>query len=160
LAGLAEAAVTSKGQITIPAEVRKAMGLKAQDRVVFTLLHDVEDDPRQARTAARYIERRTEAGEALFLPTSVVLETEWVLRSVYKFAKDDVIAVFVGLLEAREITFQDEASLERALYRYRELNLDFADCLHLGTAQTFQQLPLATFEKKAAGMDGFEVLRG
>jgi antitoxin PrlF len=35
-----EAAVTSKGQITIPAEVRKAMGLKAQDRVMFTVLHD------------------------------------------------------------------------------------------------------------------------
>ncbi len=37
---MAEAAVTSKGQITIPADVRKAMGLKAQDRVVFTVLHD------------------------------------------------------------------------------------------------------------------------
>lgn len=37
---MAESAVTSKGQITIPAEVRKAMGLKAQDRVVFTVLHD------------------------------------------------------------------------------------------------------------------------
>jgi AbrB family looped-hinge helix DNA binding protein len=35
---MAEAAVTSKGQITIPAEVRKAMGLKARDRVVFTVL--------------------------------------------------------------------------------------------------------------------------
>jgi antitoxin PrlF len=37
---MAESAVSSKGQITIPAEVRKAMGLKAQDRVVFTVLHD------------------------------------------------------------------------------------------------------------------------
>jgi predicted nucleic-acid-binding protein len=116
----------------------------------------VEDDPGQTRTAARYIERHAEAGDALFLPTSVILETEWVLRSVYKFAKDDVIAVFVGLLEAREITFQDEGSLERALHRFRELDLDFADCLHLATAQTFDRLPLATFEKK----DGFEVLRG
>jgi AbrB family looped-hinge helix DNA binding protein len=32
--------VTSKGQITIPAVVRQAMGLKPQDRVVFTLLPD------------------------------------------------------------------------------------------------------------------------
>jgi AbrB family looped-hinge helix DNA binding protein len=37
---VAEAAVTSKGQITIPAEIRRAMGLKAQDRVVFTLMPD------------------------------------------------------------------------------------------------------------------------
>lgn len=37
---MAESTVTSKGQITIPAEVRRAMGLKPQDRVVFTLLPD------------------------------------------------------------------------------------------------------------------------
>jgi len=35
-----EATVTSKGQITIPAGVRKRLGLEAQDRVVFTALHD------------------------------------------------------------------------------------------------------------------------
>jgi AbrB family looped-hinge helix DNA binding protein len=32
--------MTSKGQITIPAEIRKSMGLKAGERVVFTRLHD------------------------------------------------------------------------------------------------------------------------
>ncbi len=35
---MAEAAVTSKGQITIPVEIRRAMGLQSQDRVVFTIL--------------------------------------------------------------------------------------------------------------------------
>ena len=37
---MAEAAVTSKGQITIPADIRKAMGLQEKDRVVFTVLPD------------------------------------------------------------------------------------------------------------------------
>ena len=37
---MAEAAVTSKGQITIPADVRRAMGLQPQDRVVFTVMPD------------------------------------------------------------------------------------------------------------------------
>lgn len=35
---MAEAAITSKGQITIPAEIRKQMNLEPQDKVVFTLL--------------------------------------------------------------------------------------------------------------------------
>lgn len=35
---MAEAAVTSKGQITIPAEIRKQMNIGPQDKVVFTLL--------------------------------------------------------------------------------------------------------------------------
>jgi antitoxin PrlF len=37
---VAESAVTSKGQITIPADVRRAMGLQTQDRVVFTVMPD------------------------------------------------------------------------------------------------------------------------
>lgn len=37
---MSEAAVTSKGQITIPAGIRKSMRLKARDRVVFTRLAD------------------------------------------------------------------------------------------------------------------------
>jgi AbrB family looped-hinge helix DNA binding protein len=37
---MAEAAVTSKGQITIPVDVRQAMGLHPQDRVVFTVMPD------------------------------------------------------------------------------------------------------------------------
>ena len=35
---MAEAAITSKGQITIPAEIRKKMNLGPHDKVVFTLL--------------------------------------------------------------------------------------------------------------------------
>jgi antitoxin PrlF len=37
---MSEATVTSKGQITIPAEIRKALGLDAGERVVFTQLSD------------------------------------------------------------------------------------------------------------------------
>lgn len=37
---MTEAAVTSKGQITIPANIRRAMGLKTKDRVVFTVMPD------------------------------------------------------------------------------------------------------------------------
>jgi AbrB family looped-hinge helix DNA binding protein len=37
---MSEATVTSKGQVTIPAEIRKALGLTAGERVVFTQLED------------------------------------------------------------------------------------------------------------------------
>ncbi|MFN0063658.1 MAG: AbrB/MazE/SpoVT family DNA-binding domain-containing protein [Myxococcaceae bacterium] len=37
---MSEAAITSKGQITIPAEVRKRMRIRAKDRVVFTVMAD------------------------------------------------------------------------------------------------------------------------
>ena len=37
---MSEATMTSKGQITIPADIRKALGLTAGERVVFTQLDD------------------------------------------------------------------------------------------------------------------------
>ena len=37
---MSEATVTSKGQITIPADIRHALGLTAGERVMFTQLHD------------------------------------------------------------------------------------------------------------------------
>jgi AbrB family looped-hinge helix DNA binding protein len=37
---MSEATVTSKGQITIPADIRRATGLAAGERVVFTQLDD------------------------------------------------------------------------------------------------------------------------
>ena len=37
---MADATVTSKGQITIPAAVREAMRLESGDRVLFTVLAD------------------------------------------------------------------------------------------------------------------------
>lgn len=37
---MSEATVTSKGQVTIPADIRKALGLTAGERVVFTQLDD------------------------------------------------------------------------------------------------------------------------
>lgn len=37
---MSEATITSKGQVTIPSDIRKALGLTAGERVVFTQLDD------------------------------------------------------------------------------------------------------------------------
>lgn len=37
---MSDAAVTSKGQITIPVEIRRSLRLRERDRVVFTSLPD------------------------------------------------------------------------------------------------------------------------
>lgn len=57
------------------------------------------------------------------------METEWVLRSRYGLVKPRIIEVLTGLLESREIIFEDEPSLEEALFTWRESSADFADCL-------------------------------
>jgi predicted nucleic-acid-binding protein len=76
----------------------------------------VGDDLRQAGQAEALARESAEAGESLFVPLTVTLELEWVLRSRYRFPKDAVLATLVNMLETREIEFQDEGSVERALF--------------------------------------------
>ena len=119
----------------------------------------VGDDLRQTQQAEALARRSAETEEALFIPLTVALELEWVLRSRYRFPKDTVLAAFVNLLETREIEFQDEGSVERALFFYRSKNADFAECLHLGCAVTHGRLPLVTFDAQAARLDGAQLLK-
>jgi len=120
----------------------------------------VGDDLRQAARVEALARDCTQTGESLFVPLSVVLELEWVLRSRYRFPKEAVLAALVSLLETREIAFQEEATVERALFFYRSRTADFAECLHLGCALTHDQLPLLTFDQQAARLEGAELLGG
>ena len=120
----------------------------------------VGDDLRKAARVQALARKSAEAEEALFVPLTVTLELEWVLRSRYRFSKDAVLATLVNLLETREIEFQDEGSVERALFFYRSKNADFAECLHLGCAVTHERLPLVTFDAHAARLDGAQLLGG
>ena len=118
----------------------------------------VSDDTRQASQAKALLERATRNGESLFIPLTVVLELEWVLRSTYQYAKQQVLATLAAMLESREFEFQDEAALEQALHYYRRERVDFAECLHLGCAAAAGQLPLMTFDRRAGKVDGITVL--
>ena len=59
---------------------------------------------------------------------------EWVLRSQYNQGKVKILDLFNKLLESRELEFQEDASIEIALSLYADNNVDFVDCLHIGTA--------------------------
>ena len=118
----------------------------------------VQDDARQMRVTHKFISEYVGQEQSLLVSNSVILETEWVLRSSYGFSKQSYVDVLVQLLETRELAFSDERSLELALFFYRENNVDFADCLHAATAHVNQMLPLVTFDRQATKIDGVELL--
>ena len=44
-------------------------------------------------------------GLALYVPVTVMLELEWVLRASFGFAKDEVLQTLSSLLSAAELSF-------------------------------------------------------
>src|SRR6516225_12019410 len=88
----------------------------------------VPDDAAQFAAAKRLVSRCLAEGQSIFVPVTVVLEFEWVLRANFGYVKDDVLQVLSALFSAAELTFESEHALEVALQLYREGSADFADC--------------------------------
>ncbi len=66
----------------------------------------------------------------LFVPLTVVLELEWVLRAFYEFSAADFVAVVRHLLGLPNVTVEEWPRVVDALAWYTE-GIDFADALHL-----------------------------
>ena len=118
----------------------------------------VQDDPSQLAAAKRLISRCVAEGSTLFVPVTVVLELEWVLRSSFEFVKDDVLTTLSALLSAAELTFESERALEVALHLFRKGSADFADCLHVALATQAGEQPLWTFDKAASKVSGAQLV--
>ena len=90
----------------------------------------VNDDPAQAEQAAALID----ASSACFVPITVALELEWVLRGAYKLPRESVISAFKVLLAIRHLHLEQEQLVKRALDWHRQ-GMDFADALHLARSE-------------------------
>jgi predicted nucleic-acid-binding protein len=119
----------------------------------------LDDDARQAKRVQKLFEEVREQGAPLFVPSTVMLELEWVLRSRYELDKSTVLGAFNALLETQELEFQDEPALERAVSSYRDSSADFADCLHAGQCGSAGRSPMITFDETAARLPNVELLK-
>lgn len=120
--------------------------------------HVVGDDHAQLALVRRLIQQAIDDGQTLFVPVTVVLELEWVLRSSYGCSKDEVLRVVANLFSAAELDFESEQAQEVALQLYRDGAADFADCVHVTLAAQAGEQPLWTFDRRAAQIQGARLL--
>jgi predicted nucleic-acid-binding protein len=66
---------------------------------------------------------------ALFVPLTVVLELEWVMRGFYELVPDQVCAVLEHLLGMPHVTVENWETVKDATDLHRA-GVDFADALH------------------------------
>lgn len=84
----------------------------------------LRDDPTQARLAGKIL-----SAGGVFVPKSVILELEWVLRSVAEQPGSKVIDCLAHLIALPGVTVEDHDQVEAALRHCRN-GVDFADALH------------------------------
>lgn len=91
--------------------------------VVVRLL--VGDDPKQAAAAKLLF-----AAEQIWIAKTVLLETEWVLRSHYGFDVSAIRDAFTMLLGLTNVQTDDQASMAAAL-ALTSHGIELADAIHL-----------------------------
>ena len=114
----------------------------------------VRDDPAQVRAAEEFI-----AGGA-WVSHLVLAETAWVLDAVYERTAQQIATAVDMLLNHKELTLQDAEVVASALENFRERPLlGFSDCLVLEIARKAGNLPLGTFDRDLAKVDGVQRLK-
>ena len=115
----------------------------------------VEDDTAQLSRAKALITRESRSGQRILISQLVLLETEWVLRSRYRFDKEEIMGSLSGMLESIEFEIEDESTVEQALYVWKDSTADFADCLIGARHKSLGCRATVTFDEKALKLPGF-----
>jgi predicted nucleic-acid-binding protein len=114
----------------------------------------VRDDAHQVRAAEEFI------GRGAWVSQLVLAETTWVLDAVYERTAGQIATALDMLLNHEHLTLQDADVVSAAAEDFRERPaLGFSDCLVLEIARKAGHLPLGTFDRTLAKLDGAARLR-
>ena len=107
----------------------------------------VEDDAEQAEAVKRLVRSAEKSGISLLILSEVVLETVWVLESVYACTRADVVCYLDTLLAVTAVQLPDRDSVRNALVQYRKCG-DFADHLIVSQARKHQATGIFSFDRQ------------
>jgi len=118
----------------------------------------VQDDPKQARLATRYIEQTCTSDSPGRVNVIVLCELAWVLGRGYRYDRQVVASVIRRILSSPELFVEEDDAVWQALKTYEKGSAGFADCLLGIINQRAGASPTVTFDKQAAKEPFFKLL--
>lgn len=95
----------------------------------------------------RLFERCLQGKVNIYVPTPVILEMEWVLRSFYKEPKERIILFFEDLFLMKGIVLDHKEDLKFSLNTYKNTSaVSFTDCIIVRQMQV-KDAEFLTFDK-------------
>jgi len=107
----------------------------------------IEDDKIQARTVQSIINEAEFEGRRILILSEVIIETIWVLESVYQCDNQEISMMVENLLSAPTFFLPDSVVIRKALKQYKK-DGDFADLLIVGQAKHHKARKLFSFDRK------------
>ena len=111
---------------------------------VNMLIEDDEDQGKIVRNLVKQVE--TGSGQILVL-SEVLIETVWVLESVYGCTRGEVIGFLETLIHTTTFAAAEPALFRTVVSQYKQGG-DFADLIIVNQSKRFQAMKLISFDKK------------
>ena len=113
------------------------------------------DDPGQGPLAETFIRDYA----PVWVSHLVLVETVWVLESVYGCLKPQLVGALARIIDNRELILEEPTVVRAALSLYQtQGKVQFEDCMILEIARRAGHLPLATFDKALGKAEGALIL--
>lgn len=119
----------------------------------------VRDDDAQLRAAERFIATHCSPDSPGFVSLVVVVETAWALRRLYLYDRSQIAAALRSLLEVAELEIESAAEVRSAVADFTTSAAGLVDCLVARTNIAAGCDSTVTFDRKAAKLTGFELLK-
>ena len=116
----------------------------------------VKDEARQADVVYRVFKKAEAENRLFWVPLLVVLETIWVLESVYSISRGNILDSLSELVLMPILKFEALATIQHFIRCARENNCDLGDYLIASAAHLSGCDHVLTFDKKACRCDLFE----
>ena len=119
----------------------------------------VKDDERQAKAVYKIFKQAESNVDVFFIPTLVLLETIWVLDSVYEITRKEILDSVDELLLMPILEFDAQSAIRSFISSARENRADLSDLLIAHYAKYSGCDSVITFDKRATKMELFELLK-
>jgi len=119
----------------------------------------VKDDEQQAQTVYRKFKQAEAKKEVFFIPVLVVLETVWVLESVYEVTRQEILYAIDQLLAMPILKFEVQSAVRSFVSSARENKTDLSDLLIAHCARSSGCECVITFDRRASNFALFELLK-
>jgi predicted nucleic-acid-binding protein len=118
-----------------------------------------QDDAAQAALATRLIERSLTPDDPGFITGITLCEIVWVLTECYQADRKRIKSVVEGLLTSRQLVVEKADLTWKALRAWESSSADFSDALTGQLVAAAGGVKTVTFDRAAAKLSGFELLR-
>ena len=119
----------------------------------------VQDDPNQAKIATRLIESKCTSDTPGYISFIVLVEVVWVLARAYGYSRDVIFKVLQQILSTAELMVENHTIAWLALSSYQNGSSNYSDCLVGRIHQEKGCETTVTFDKKAARIGTFQLLK-